>query len=81
MKYSESEAKEVIRMFERYLNQDLIANNYNTCEFFHVFHIKPIKIGNKIMNQVKFKDSLVDDCINSQGNLPLLDDLVKKCFS
>ena len=81
MKHSQSEAQEVIRMFGRYLNQDLCTNNYNTCEFFHVFHIKPIKIGGKIMNQVKFKDTLVDDCINSQGNLPNLNDLVKSCFS
>ena len=67
-------------MFERHLKISIDKGNYSTMEFFHVFDISPINIDGEDKNQIRFKDTLVDDCIAMRGNIPFMEDYVKACF-
>lgn len=80
MKYSQIEAEQVLSMFERYLCQNIKIEEYHTESFFHVFVISPIVIGGIQRTKVRFKDSLVDDCIAMQGDLLDIEDFVNFCF-
>ena len=62
MKHSRAEALNVVRMFERHLRTNIEVRNYFTKEFFHVFDISPINVDGKDKTQIRFKDTLVDDC-------------------
>lgn len=80
MKYTQSEAMEVLDMFQRFLGQTIQTRRYHTEEFFHVFEIVPILINGNLKNFIRFKDSLIDDCLNTGGNLPDVSDFVNICF-
>ena len=81
MKYSQKEALYVINMFERYLKISIKIRNYSTREFYHVFDIFPITVYDIDKTQIRFKDTLIDDCISMQGNIPNVESFVKICFS
>lgn len=80
MKYTQSETKIVLDMFQRYLGQTIQVRSYHTEEFFHVFEIVPITINSKLKSLIRFKDSLIDDCIDTGGNLPDASDFINICF-
>lgn len=81
MKYSKEEASQVIYMFERYLNQNITINKYYTDNFFHVFCIAPITIKGVTKTSVRFKDMLVDECIDTEGNILDIENYINVCFS
>lgn len=80
MKNSEEKARLVISMFENFLCQEINIEEYRTEEFFHVFIISPILIAGKQKSMIRFKDSLIDDCIAMQGSLPDIEEFVQNCF-
>ena len=80
MKYPEEEAHSVISMFENFLCQKINIKEYRTEEFFHVFMISPISIEGRQKSMIRFKDSLIDDCIAMQGSLPNIEEFVQNCF-
>jgi hypothetical protein len=81
MKHSQKEALSVVNMFERYLKISINIRNYSTREFHHVFEISPIIVNGINKNQIHFKDTLIDECFDMQGNIPDVESYVNSCFS
>lgn len=80
MKYSREDAQCVIDMFEKFLERQITIKDYRNEEFFHIYEIAPISICGATKSQIKFKDSLIDDCYATKGNLLDIAEFVKVCF-
>ena len=80
MKYSQSEAENVLRIFQNCLKQNITIKKYNNEEFFHLFNISPVLIDGHFQNKVKFTDKLIDDYRNPNENLNDVASLIPNCF-
>lgn len=80
MKYTEDQARGVISLFQKELPQRISVIDYHVEEFFHVFKIAPIQIDGTIRNTIRFKDSLVQECISSPYFIPNIREMIKVCF-
>ena len=80
MKYTKEQARSVIKIFQEVLHQRITIIDYHVEKFFHVFKIEPFPIDGTICNAIRFKDTLVQDCIISPHVAPDMSEIIKACF-